>query len=234
MSELRKSAVALLTTLAISAALSAGAVLVLGADARIPVDVAPDGTVTRSASIDGLAVPPMIFAVIAVGMSLSMLPLAGGIARGRSEDRGADYIQGLESQIRMLRRYAVGAGVVIILMQLFVLSRAAGIVYPLGLDRDGAVRLAFFLFGVLFCYFGNLVPKAPYLTNKRVDAAAYSKVNRFNGRVFLLGGIAVCITALIAPFDRVADFVSPIVLTMMALPVLRAAALFIPRRAAPR
>ena len=68
----------------------------------------------------------------------------------------------------------------------------------------GAFKSAFYFgFGALLAYAGNFTPKMPALPDKWLGASGFAKAYRFAGWVFMLGGILMCLTALIVPIEQI-------------------------------
>jgi hypothetical protein len=219
MGEHRRNLAAFGALFGLSLALTLWAIAWLGPDGRIPVDIAPVDAGTRDTSVTVLLFPPAL--VLVLWFMQIPLSWAIGAPLRASPPPGEDVAENLRRYLRMLRFYVIGGSVVAILMQAFVMVRAAGIAAPLGFNREDFVRMAFFVFGVLFFYFGNASPKAPYTPNKWIDAARHYRSVRFGGWVFASGGIAVCVIAVTAPFETLSESITPVLFTMMTLPMVR-------------
>lgn len=212
---------------AVTVALALGGTLWLGVDGRVPVEMTVDGVVTRSANVSVLwFVPVFTLALWGLGAPVAIW-LSAVLAKARAREGAEDAVRGLARYRSALRVYAAGFTAVMIAIQLFVLARAAGIARPLGFDRETIVRFAFLVFGLLFAYIGNLAPKIPYTPNPAYDAVRHYKANRFAGLIFVLGGIATCIAAIAAPFDRLAAATGALSAAMIGLPLIRLAMLVI-------
>jgi hypothetical protein len=219
MNEHRRNLAAFGALFGLSLMLTLGAIAWLGPGGRIPVDIASVDAGTRDTSVMALLFPPIL--VLVLWFMQIPLSWAIGAPLRASPPPGEDIAENTRRYLRMLRFYVIGGCIVAILMQAFVMARAAGIAAPLGLNREGFVRLAFFVFGMLFFYFGNASPKAPYTPTKWIDAARHYRSARFGGWVFAIGGIAVCVLAIAAPFETLSESITPLLFTMMTLPVVR-------------
>jgi hypothetical protein len=206
----------------ISIAVAAISLLWLGADARIPVDMLADGTVTKSRSTVVLWFLPALLTILYGPMAIAA-PLDAWRWRKwpPAQPLGDDAQRSLARYGRTIRHYMIAFGVLGVLMQLFMLARALGVVTPLGLDREGMVRIFFFCAGLLFAYAGNATPKLPYVRTRTIDAARHHRANRFVGWVFLLGGLAYSAMALVAPFDQLSQFGGLLIGSMIVLPIVR-------------
>lgn len=218
----RKSLLIYLAVWCASIAVAAVSLLWLGADARIPVDMLPDGTVTKSRSTVMLWFMPAMLTIL-----YGLMAAAARIDAWRwrkwppANPLSDDAKRSLALYGRTIRNYATAFGVLAILMQLFILARALGVAAPLGLDREGVVRLFFFFAGLLFAYAGNVTPKLPYVATRTIDAARHHRANRFVGWVFLVGGLAYSLMGLVAPFERLSQYGGLLIGSMMLLPVIR-------------
>lgn len=203
--------------------IAAGGIAWLGVDARIPVDILPDGTATKSRSVAVLWFMPAIltfmYGLMALGAGLDALR-----RRHRPVTLGEDAQRSLVRYGRAIRNTMVGFGALALLLQVFTLLRAGGVIAPLGLDREGVVRVFAIVAGVLFAYAGNATPKIPYVPTAMLDPVRHFRSNRFAGWVFLLGGFGYVLSALLLPFDRMTQATGLLVLAMIALPAVRYAA----------
>lgn len=220
MTDTRKTLVIYFAIWCLSVAIAAGSTLWLGLDARVPGDIMADGTVTNSRSIAVLWLMPA-FATFLYGLTA----LGAWFEELRRRRRppvqlGEDTRRGLAIYGRTIRNGFIGFGLLILMLQLFGLLRANGIATPLGLDRDGMVRLFNVFAGALFAYMGNATPKLPWLRQTGLDTAPYYRANRFVGWVFLLGGIGYMLSALTLPFDRMTQANGLLILAMIGLPAL--------------
>jgi hypothetical protein len=210
---------------AASLALALGGMLWLGVDGRVPLDMAADGTVVRSASVMGLWFgPAILLATCALGAPGAVW-LSRALAKLRTSEDGEDAARGLRRYRSVLRAYATVFALLTIGLQAFILVRAAGVARPLGLDRESVVRLFFLLAGLLFIAIGNVTPRIPYAPNQIIDAARHHKANRFFGWVFVIGGVIYGVVAVVTPFERLATVGWPICLSMIVLPLIRYAVL---------
>jgi hypothetical protein len=217
MTERTKDFVTFAVLLAASAALAIGGLLWLGPEGRLPVEMAADGTVTRSTGVLALTFGPAFTLVLwGLGAPAAMW-LSSALTKLRASDPSGDAVQGLTRYLGALRAYVTGFTLLVIFIQIFMLLRAAGVARPLGLDRESVVRLFSALGGLLFIFIGNVSPKIPYVPNRWMDAARHFKGNRFAGWVFLVGGIAYVTVALGAPFDRLPLASFSLCLSMMIL-----------------
>jgi hypothetical protein len=206
----------------VSIAVAAVSALWLGADTRIPVDMLADGTVTKSVGGAVLWFLPAIHTVLYGTLLIAALAEAWRWRKWPpATPLGDDAKRSLARYGRTIRNYMIAFGVLGILMQLFMLARALGVVTPLGLDREGMVRIFFFCAGLLFAYAGNATPKLPYVRTRTIDAARQLRANRFVGWVFMAGGLAYSLTALVAPFDRLSQYGGMLIGAMLLLPVIR-------------
>jgi hypothetical protein len=206
--------------LAISIALAAGATLWLGSDGRIPVDMTAEGVVTKSASVRVLwgasALLLILFGSLALG--------AWGTARRQATapvQLSSDATRSLNQYAATIHSFFVGMGILTIFLQAFSIVRAAGVAQPLGLDREGAVRLFFAIAGCLFVFVGNVVPKLPYIPSAFLDARRHFRLNRFLGWTVIIGGLLHVAAAFAAPFEQLSPVTGPVVLAMIVLPLLR-------------
>lgn len=204
----------------VCAALAAGGTIWLGLDGRVPVEMLADGTVTKSRSVAMLWFMPAIVAVMYGSLAIAALVQARRW-RGRTVHLSEDAQRALTVFGRTFRIYMIGFGVLGILLQVFVLSRAGGIVTPLGLGPEGMVRAFNVLAGLLFAYAGNVTPKLPYVENAGVDAARHHRANRFAGWVFVVGGLAYSLIALILPFAQLTRVSGYLIAAMILLPLAR-------------
>lgn len=220
MSEMRKTLSIYFVLWLIGVATAAGGTLWLGVDGRVPVDIDPDGTVTRSGPAAALWIIPGILTLM-----YGALPIAGWIDslrwRGGTIHLSEDAQRGLHRYGRTFRNYMIAFGALAILLQLFALARAGGVVTPLDFDREGAVRVFNIIAGLLFAYAGNVTPKLPYVPNPAMDAARHHRANRFAGWVFTVGGVAYALNGLVAPFALMGPAAGAILAAMILLTVLR-------------
>lgn len=225
MTAVRKTLLIYLVIWCVSVAVAAGSTLWLGLDARIPMDMLADGTVTKARSVVALwRLPGMLTFVYGA------LALAAAMEAMRERRRAVpvelseDAQRALGRYGRVIRNTMIGFGVIGILFQVFTLLRADGVIAPLGLDREGAVRAMSVAVGLLCAYAGNVTPKIPYVRNRAMDAARHFRTNRFVGRIFLAGGIGYIVAALLLPFERMIQVHGWLILGMLGLSALRYAA----------
>jgi len=222
MSELRKNFTAFALLFAASLALAFGGVLWLGADGRLPVEIV-QGDIVRTGSVWALFGPALIVLIIWGLLIPCGVALAAPLTASNPLD--GDAARNLRRYLAALRIYAIGFSVLAILLQLFLLVRAAGVALPLGLDRQGAVRLSFLFSGLLFAFMGNLSPKVPHVARAKVQApfsaAEHYKIGRFFGWVFVGGGCVIIALALAGSFETLTAAVPWILGGMIVLPMIR-------------
>jgi hypothetical protein len=215
---------------AVSVSLAVGGMVWLGPDGRVPVDMTADGEVTRSVSVVVLWFGPgLMLAMLALGAPGSAW-LSTALAQARADEGREDAARGLARYLGAFRIYGAAFLVLTIGLQVFLLARAGGVARPLGLDRDGFVRLFFVLAGLLFVFIGNVAPKIPYVASRWIDAARHHKANRFFGLVFALGGAGYCVAAVVTPFNRLSAVMGVLGVAMILLPLARIAWLTIDYR----
>lgn len=202
MSETRKSLTIYLSLWGISVLIAAASTLWLGLDARIPVDMTAAGVVTKSRSAAVLWFGPGMATVLFGTMALGAWFEAWRYRRRPPVELGEDARRGLVTYGRAVRRVMTGFGLLILMIQLFTLVRANGVVAPLGLDREGVVRLFNVVAGALFAYVGNVTPKLPWLRKPGLDTAPFYRANRWAGWTFMLGGLGYVLAGLLLPFER--------------------------------
>ncbi len=217
MSETRKSLMIYFVLWSASVLLAAASTAWLGLDARIPVDMTAAGVVTRSRSAAVLWFGPGLVTVLFGAMALG-----AGFEAWRDRRRppvalGEDARRGLLVYGRAVRTVMAGFGLLILMMQLFTLLRANGVAAPLGLDREGMVRLFNVVAGVLFAYVGNVTPKLPWLRRPGLDTAPFYRANRWVGWTFMLGGLGYVLSGLLLPFARMVAANQWLILAMLAL-----------------
>ncbi len=221
MTEVRKTLLIYFTIWCVSVIIAAGATLWFGPGARVPVDFAADGTVTKFRSVAVLWFMPGLLTIM-YGFLPLMAWLDARYWRIRAPDAqlSNDAQRSLALYGRTFRNYMIAFGVMAILLQLFGLARAAGVAAPLGFDRETIVRAFNVVAGLLFAYAGNVTPKLPYTPNKAVDAARHYRSNRFAGWVFTIGGAAYSLNGLFTPFEQVGPAAGLLLAAMILLPML--------------
>jgi hypothetical protein len=198
-----------------SVLLAAGSTLWLGLDARVPVDMLADGTVTKSRSVAVLWLMPALATVLFGSMALGAWFEAWRARRRPPAELGEDAQRGLAAYGRAIRTVMTGFGLLLLALQLFGLLRASGIPAPLGLDREGMVRLLNLVAGALFAYIGNVTPRLPWLRRPGLDTAPFYRANRAVGWIFMLGGLGYILSALVWPFERMVAVNGWLVLGML-------------------
>jgi hypothetical protein len=220
MTETRKTLLIYLAIWSVSMLVALGSTLWLGLDARIPVDMTADGTVTKSRSAAVLWFGPGMAAVLYGAMALGAWFEARRARRKPPVELGDDARRGLALYGHAVRTGMVGFGLLILVMQLFTLLRASGIPAPLGLGREGMVRLFGAVAGVLFAYIGNVTPKVPWLRQPGRDTTPYYRADRWVGRILLLGGFGYVVSSLVLPFDRMTQANGWLILAMLGTSAL--------------
>jgi hypothetical protein len=200
--------------------MAAAGTLWLGLDARIPVDIAANGVVLKTRSVAVLWFAPAMTAFLYGSLALGGWIDARRRRRRKPVELGEDALRGLEAFGRAIRNVMVGFGLLLILMELFTLLRAGGITTPLGLDREGVVRLVSLVAGALFAYSGNVIPKLPWMSRPGLDTSAFYRANRLVGWIFMLGGLGYVLSALTLPFNEMTRINGLLVLAMLGLSAL--------------
>lgn len=202
MSETRKSLTIYLVLWCASMLIAAASTGWLGLDARIPVEMTADGIVTKSRSAAVLWFGPGMATVLFGTMALGAWFEAWRYRRRPPVELGEDARRGLAVYGRAVRTVMTGFGLLILVIQVFTLLRANGIATPLGLDREGVVRLFNMIAGALFAYVGNVTPKLPWLRKPGLHTAPFYRANRWVGWTFMLGGLGYILSGLLLPFER--------------------------------
>lgn len=217
MSTTRKTLLVYLAIWTASVLLAAGSTAWLGLDARVPVDMLADGTVTRSRSIAVLWLMPAMATVLFGSLALGAWFEAWRARRRPPVALGEDAQRGLAAYGRAIRTGMTGFGLLLLALQVFGLLRASGVPAPLGLDREGMVRLFNLVAGALFAYMGNVTPRLPWLRRPGLDTAPFYRANRAVGWIFMLGGLGYMLSALVSPFERMVALNGWLVLGMLGL-----------------
>lgn len=204
----------------LSVALAAVSTWWFGLDAQVPVDMAADGTVTKSRSVAVLWLMPGMASVLYGAMGLAAWIEARRRRRKPPVVLSADAQRGLQIYGRAIRTGMAGFGLLILMLQVFAVLRTAGIVAPLGLDREGIVRLFAAMAGVLFAYTGNITPKLPWMRRPRLDTSPFYRANRAIGWIFMLGGLGYVLSALLLPFEQMIRVNGWLIVAMIGLPFL--------------
>jgi len=146
--------------------------------------------------------PRSVWRLFAIPAVLTAIGLGSAFAwsRARADDMGPDARLALEQYRNTERRFVIGAGLVIVFIQLLVILRTAGVAIPYELGY----RASFVVFGALWAAVGNMIPKIPFFGLWwPLDRATYTKVSRFSGWAVTISGVVVCLLALFAPLRSV-------------------------------
>ena len=212
----RKLVVAFSVLVAVTTACAVAAVLWFGPDAQLAnVPGISEDRALRQPSVWILFTVPAGLAVLGA-LAAAFLPWP------KLDCSSEDARRGLELYRSAGRVFFIGVGVLVAGVQALAIVRTSGIALPPELD----LRAFYFGFGALLAYAGNFTPKMPALPDKWLGASGFAKAYRFAGWVFMLGGILMCLTALIVPIEQIQATTQRLIYAMVGLPALNAFLLF--------
>jgi len=109
--------------------------------------------------------------------------------------------EALAAWYRHTRLLSMVMGVIMVLMQTFIIGRSLG--YGLGLDAQAISRITMVVTGILVIILGNVRPKLPRLSKRfaalDLDPWQSARNGRFTGRTTVAFGLAVVIAAVLLP-----------------------------------
>lgn len=109
--------------------------------------------------------------------------------------------EALTAWYRRTRPLPIVMGVIMVLMQTFMIGRSLG--YGLGLDAQAMSRTIMVVTGILVIILGNARPKLPRLSKRfaalNLDPWQSARNSRFTGRITVAFGLAIVIAAVLLP-----------------------------------
>ncbi len=109
--------------------------------------------------------------------------------------------EALAARHRWSRPMLVWSGVIMALMQAFMIARSLG--HDLGLNPQAITRMVMVMAGILVIMHGNIIPKLPRLSKRiamfNLDPWQSARSMRFSGRMTVGFGLATIVAAVLLP-----------------------------------
>jgi hypothetical protein len=209
----RRTAAAFGLLSGITTIVAVGAILSFGPNSSLPET--PDFGMTGDAlSVWTLLLAPTLLVLVG---SLSAFGLKWHLrAWPQSEAPGSDAQRALNRYTSGLRLFLIGCGGLITFVQALAVVRTAGVDLPSEFD----IRAFYFIFGLLLASVGNITPRIPPVPDKWYSGPAVAKFYRFTGWIFTIGGILFCLSAVLAPIERVRPVTQLVIYAILGLPLL--------------
>ena len=148
--------------------------------------VTPSGPRTRSSLF--LFAPPLAM-LFMIALACAMNWLVSGPK------------EALAARHRWSRPMLVGSGVMVTLMQAFMIARSLG--HGLGLNPEAIARAMLAVTGSLMVMHGNIIPKLPRLSKRiavfNLDPWQSARSLRFTGRMTVAFGLVMMVAAVLLP-----------------------------------
>jgi hypothetical protein len=213
----RKLATAFTVLVVVTASFAVGAIFWFGPDARLANVPGTGG--------DRALASPGVWILLAVPASLAVLGVLAAVILPwpKLDGLSEDAQQGLNLYRNAGRVFFIGVGMLVASLQVLAILRTGGISLPMEFD----LRAFFFGFGALLAYAGNFTPKMPALPDRWLGSSGLAKSYRFAGWVFTVGGILMCIVALIVPIEQILGTTQKLIIAIIGLPFLNGLLLFL-------